>query len=447
LFRSEKDIVCLHSINNEKTTKASIPIMKDIQWTTFDNAKRLVKAGAADVRDFWVFVGYAGWGPGQLMGELDRNSWYMVATDSQTLLKELARQGEGADPRDAGLETWTLLMKMIGRSDTAEEYSGDFDDLMTKEWAFKHLLSEAAGGGAGLQLRDPEAFNASPELVDLLMSRVNAPGRKSDSTMAGALVRASPADRSPFLLDDQELHKAVVLVISDDESVSVGCILNRPAAKGLDIQITDKNTGGSRTVSIPLRFGGQYAVQGNDPLLWLHCNQALRESHVGSPIGVDQQDGIYKCTAENVMAAIGQGFAKPEDFIVVSGVSVWAKGEGMSQGIEGEIELGKFEAIPNSMTCSVWSRLLQQQEVLSTLNLNQNLALADEAWSCAASNGKSQQSYSNNWQKSIGGLGEGFDEDDDSFVFKSDVKVSKLSDDALRCWVATFLLGTPTLES
>ena len=71
-----------------------------------------------------------GWGPGQLKGELTRNSWYMVATDAGTLLKELGRQSEGADPRDAGLETWTLLMNMIGRSETAKEYSGGFDDMV-----------------------------------------------------------------------------------------------------------------------------------------------------------------------------------------------------------------------------------------------------------------------------------------------------------------------------
>ena len=33
------DILCLHSIKDERATKASIPVMKDIQWTSFDNAK------------------------------------------------------------------------------------------------------------------------------------------------------------------------------------------------------------------------------------------------------------------------------------------------------------------------------------------------------------------------------------------------------------------------
>jgi hypothetical protein len=39
LHASHPDIVCLHSLKSEKATRASIPVMKDIQWTTFENAK------------------------------------------------------------------------------------------------------------------------------------------------------------------------------------------------------------------------------------------------------------------------------------------------------------------------------------------------------------------------------------------------------------------------
>jgi putative AlgH/UPF0301 family transcriptional regulator len=426
-------------------TKASIPLMKDIQWTTFDNAKKLVKAGVAEVRDFWVFVGYAGWGPGQLKGELARNSWYMVATDSQTLLQELARQGEGADPRDAGLEPWTLLMNMIGRSDTAKKRSGDFDDLMLKEWAFSNLLSTAAGGGAGIQERDPLEFNTYPELVDQLMSRVMGPESNSAPMMEGALIRASSADRSPFLLDKQELHKSIVLIIADDESASIGVVLNRPSSKGLEIKLADKITGGSKVVTIPMRFGGQYSVQGEEQQLWLHSSPTLRQIKIGSPIGVNQKNGIWKCTAQDVIAAIGQGFAEPEEFLVVSGVSIWEKNiMGTKTGIEGEIELKNFEIIPNSNRENLWSVLLRQQEVLTKMNVGRSLALAEETWEAANSNGRSQSSEKKK-QSPIGGLGEGFDEEDDTYVFKSDVKVSKLSDDALQSWIATFLLGISDL--
>ena len=439
------DIVCLHALKNEMATKASIPLMKDIQWTTFTNAKKLVKAGQAQVRDFWVFVGYAGWGPSQLKGELERNSWYMVATDSQTLLKELARLGEGADPRDAGLDTWTLLMNMIGRKETAQKHSGGFDDLMLKEWAFKHLLSAAAGGGAGMQQRDPLEFNTYPELVDELMSRLK--NRENAPKMEGILLRASSVDRSPFLLEGQELHKSIVLIISDGESASVGVVLNRPSSKGIDIRVSDKTSEAAQVVSIPIRFGGKYAVQGEEALLWLHCSQTLRQMKIGSPVGAPQEHGIWKCTGNDVTKAIGAGYADPAEFVAISGVSVWEKNTaGTKKGIEGEIDSKHFETIPNSPTRdNVWSTLMRQQEVLTTTSAKRSVTLAEESWK-AAGNGNKQSEPRKYNQSPIGGLGEGFDEEDDSYVFKSDVKVSKLSDDALRSWIATFLLGMPGLQ-
>jgi hypothetical protein len=343
------------------------------------------------------------------------------------------------------------LMNMIGRDETAEEYSGEFDDLMVKEWALKNLLSTEAGGGAGERRLAPEGVASTQELlksdpVDRLLNRVSAASRGEDFTV-GSLVRASSADRSPFLLLDQELHKSVILLISDDENISVGVILNRPAAKGLDIEITEKETGKSKTITVPLRFGGQYAVKGSEALLWLHCNSVLRAAKIGSPVGVEV-DGIWKCTADNVIAAIGKGLVTPDDFMVVSGVSVWTKGEGgVARGMQGEVRAGFFEPIPPSKTAAVWDKI-SKQEVLTNINLVKNLAIAGEAWSSGAPSTEAIKNGDNattNTTAPIGGLGENFDEEDDSFVFKTDVEVSKLSDDALRSWVATFLLGAPTL--
>jgi putative AlgH/UPF0301 family transcriptional regulator len=435
------EVVCLHSLRNEQAIKASRTVMKDIQWTTFENANRLVRAGVAKPTDFWVFMGYAGWGAGQLMGELDRKSWYMVATDSQTLLKELARLSAGADPRDAGLDTWNLLMNMIGRWETAEEYSGDFDDLMLKEWALRHLLSTGAGGGAGQKQISLGATSATAESGTNWFSRFTLP--RVEEVVEGSLVRASSADRSPFLLDDQEFHKSVILIIKDDESVSVGLILNRPAAKGLDIKIQNKNTGGSKSVTLPLRFGGKYAVQGSEPLMWLHCNPVLRAAEVGSPVG-PKKDGIWKCSAEDVIKAIGRDIATPEDFIVVTGVCAWSKTDESAEGIQGEVKAGRFEVIPAARAEAVWNNLLKL-EVLTTVNLVKNLAMAGDAWSIGSNGSPKQIPNKNHSPPPLTGIGECYDEDDDTLVFKSDVKVSKLSDDALRSWVATFLLGAPTL--
>ena len=158
------------------------------------------------------------------------------------------------------------------------------------------------------------------------MCRVMDPESNSDSMMTGALIRASSVDRSHFLLlDKQELHKSIVLIIADEENASVGIVLKRPLSKGLDIKVAGKNTGGARVVTIPMRFGGQYAVQGEEALRWLHSSQRLRQMNIGSPIGAHQQNGIWKCTVQAVITAIGQGSAEPAEFLVVSGVSIWEK--------------------------------------------------------------------------------------------------------------------------
>lgn len=437
------DIVCVHSLKDDEATNASVPVMKDIQWTTFENAKKLVKKGSATPEDFWVFCGYAGWGPQQLMGELDRKSWYMVATDSQTLLKELARQSAGADPRDAGLDTWELLMNMIGRGETVEQCSGDFDDLMLKEWAREHLLSIEAGGGAGEQRGIPRKGEPTQKKGDGADRLIKEPSGKGEDVKEGVLVRASSADRSPFLLKKQEYHKSVILIISDDENISVGVMLNHPAAKGLEMKIEDKSTRKSSTVSIPLRYGGEYAVKGQHPLLWLHCSPNLRSQQVGSEIGAEG-GGIWKCSQEEATAAIGQGLAAPEDFVVISGVSVWTKGEGgILRGMQGEVQKGNFEVVPSGQVQSVWDKL-QKQEVLTHLNLMKNLATGNEAW-LEGARANANSSTSDKDVSILDGIGEGYDEEDDSLVFKSDTRVSRLSDTALRSWVATFLLGSPSL--
>ena len=445
------DLICLHTLSSPHATRASLPIMNDMQWTTFENAKRLVHAGVASPSDFQVFCGYAGWGPGQLRNELDRKSWYMVAMDSLSLVKELAMTAS-ADPRDAGLETWAMLMRKIGRETTATANQGCFDDLMLKEWSLRHLLSSENGGNAGQRVRNvtPDALQRQPEVhldirdeylrkdpVEQMMARASA-AAQGQTVMPGNLVRASPVGRSPFLLDDQELHKSVILVLSDDERLTVGAILNRPAAKGVDIQISRRDTGRAETITVPLRFGGQYSIKGDEPLLWVHNSATLRSAGIGAPVG-PASTGIWKCSADDVTIAIRQGLATVEDFFVITGVSVWTKeNPNNSKGMQGEIESGRFEIVPPSRTRAVWDSL-SQQDVLTEWNIKENLAVADEAWSQGIVN-------THNELPRLDGLTGNLNQED-TLVFKSNVKVSELADDALTNWVATFLLGAPSLSS
>lgn len=377
------------------------------------------------------------------MTEIERKSWYMVATDAQTLLKELQRLTSGADPRDAGLDTWSLLMNMIGRSDTARESTGGFDDLMLKEWAYKNLLS--------------------PEGKKNLISIPDWFPKKEKDVKVGALVRATPEDRSPFLLDSQELHKSIVLILRDDEVMTtgkhfgivscwalplncktnlIGVILNMPGAKPLDISV--KKDGQAKQIQIPLRFGGPYAIKGEEPLLWLHCSSLLKATKIGEPIG-SSPDAIWKCTSNDMASAVAQGLATIEDFLIVTGVSIWTKDEReIVKGMRGEVKQGNFEPIEPHKTLLIWEEL-KQQHILTPENLMRNIQLATNAWKTAGDG--DEKDPSNGRPTPIAGIGENYDEEDDTLVFRTDKKVSELADDALRSWVATFLLGNPSLGS
>lgn len=311
---------------------------------------------------------------------------------------------------------------------------------MLKEWAFANLLSTAAGGGAGRQQRDPVEFNTNPELVEQMLSMLED---RSES-MEGALVRASCSERSPFLLENQMLHKSIVLVIKDDETATVGVLLNRPSTQGLDIKIDNKESGSQKKERIPMIYGGPFSVQsGDQSVLWLHNSGVLRNANIGMSVGPAGSHGIRMCSTQEVMKAVGSGLVTADEFLAVIGVYVWIKDKGAKQGIEGELKLGNFEEIPDAKVGEVWS-LLKQQPILTPLNLDASLKLSHDAWSAASGdNGgkKAEKKKKKNGWNPLAGLGENFDEEDDSLVFKSEYKVAHLSDDSLRNWCMVFLLG------
>lgn len=337
-------------------------------------------------------------------------------------------------------------MNMIGRGETAHECSGNFDDLMLKEWGRGHLLKGYGGdvgvarnplwgdGGGGSFLDD-----MSRNSVDDKMKEA-ADMALTDDLKAGTLLRGSSADRSPFLLKKQELHHSLLLVVVEDERATVACMLNHPATKGYEIVGYSKGA-----ASLPLRYGGDFAVKGQSPLIWLHCSQKLRDSGVGSSLS-GQNEGIYKCEQEQALEAISYGIATPSDFLVISGVCVWPK-LGVGGSLANEVKRGVFEVVPNNKMGEVF-KTLQTQAILTKDNLEENIKLTQEAWEKAADpNISSIKSTSDKGTDVVltTGIGEGFDEDDDTVVFNSDKKVSELADDALKKWIATFLLGAPTL--
>ena len=116
-------------------------------------------------------------------------------------------------------------------------------------------------------------------------------------------------------------------------------ILNRPSPNGVEITVS-----GTKIVK-PILFGGEFSMKDSPPLLWLHNKKSLKAKNLGKPLGLTP-NAIYKCTAREAIKSLEEGTSEVDDFIIVSGVSVWTKGEkGIVRGMKGEIKKGNFEVV------------------------------------------------------------------------------------------------------
>lgn len=376
-----------------------------------------------------MFAGYAGWTGGQLLDELNRESWYMVSADSEIVWKELVgqRDEENADPRDAGLKTWSSLMGIIGKEHEADALSESFADLTLKEWAADAILFNSTVGSEEIQEGGSGSVDESAQLRDVLNSFSSAPATldqmvklavNANNGLVGSLLRGSADDRSPFLLSGQSFHKSLLLLIQDDDELTVGVILNHPTTKTRPMTLSD-----GRTVEIPVRYGGSFGIPGvtDQPTFFLHAKSKLKERSVGEPLRRtdDESSKIWICSEEQVISAIAEGHASHRDFMCIEGLSIWNKVEGeIEGGILGEVIEGKFEFVDPSFTDEIWVTLLAQAS-LSIDTIDRNCRLASDAWGVA---GKEENPFP-------------------PCVYGSSVTLSELSDDALRYWIEAFLLG------
>ncbi|PSQ84285.1 MAG: hypothetical protein BRD44_01490 [Bacteroidetes bacterium QS_7_67_15] len=78
-------------------------IAEDVWWGgDFEDVKTLLASGAATPRSLRFFVGYAGWGVGQLRAELDQDGWILADADAELIFPESL---------DA---FWRLVMRRMG---------------------------------------------------------------------------------------------------------------------------------------------------------------------------------------------------------------------------------------------------------------------------------------------------------------------------------------------
>ena len=160
-----RQIICLHTLDSDIAAPYSIPVLPKVFYTSFQAATHLVELGAASRDDFTTYVGYAGWGPGQLQSEVDDGTWAIASTDRTTLLRDLLvrrsgleQQVDSAQPQlsidrssargsggcpSSGIDTWQRLMRRIGRPDIVEASAASAADEQLTLWVQDHLSPPA----------------------------------------------------------------------------------------------------------------------------------------------------------------------------------------------------------------------------------------------------------------------------------------------------------------
>ena len=350
----DESLGCLCRRNKSSPVKngMSLPLLKDIEIMPWDIAKALVDENEETKDDFRLYHGYTTWGPGRLEKELDRGDWFTVATDAESLWKIIAEDSTFS----TGTDKWVQLMNRIGKQSLISSVPNQkFQDDMLKQYMRLRLLQKTTDG-----LRTTSDLQKPDE--------TKSPKR---NLVPGTLVRSS----TPIFLEEQVFHQSLVLILKNDDEITIGVVLNRPYSTSVSIGDT----------TLPVRYGGRFELDDEGlPEIWLHCNhETLQEARVGGPISEDgYPDSIFwQCTRKDAEAAVEAGLANADDFLVVSGLSVWNK-EPTSNGAGGasSLELDDHFCKVDEKSIGIIWKLLQVQEPLNKKNAAENLEAANTAW-------------------------------------------------------------------
>jgi putative transcriptional regulator len=81
----------------------SVKVTDDIYWGgNFETVSALIKSKSIDFKKIKFFIGYSGWGDGQLNNEMEEKSWLTVAANSKLVFNTLYN------------EVWKNSLKTLG---------------------------------------------------------------------------------------------------------------------------------------------------------------------------------------------------------------------------------------------------------------------------------------------------------------------------------------------
>ena len=325
LHGDDPKFYCLHStIPGQEDDD---PIMSGLSFCSIDHAKILVKEGLASSEDFTVVCGCISCPSAELEAERENGEWKSLSMDSKSLYEAL---GQGT-----ANSVWSHLKTITG--DDRPNVVSSFDDRILEAWSNTHLIFE-----------DTDEEDDSQ--------------KTSSSTLkAGQLLRSSSHTHA-FLFDNQEFHKSLMLVLQEDDTFSVGVILNHPTSAI------------EEATQLPIRYGGNFDQLDIDEGMPPFCVHRLGGVIGGEPVG---DNLFWKASMDQALDAIEQDLAQNTDFLVVRGLSIWAKGDG--EGLNEHVENGMFEIVPSENLDDAW-RSLQDQKPLSERTVGKNVNDAFEAW-------------------------------------------------------------------
>ena len=326
------EIECLTAVEHADDDEF-VKVVKGIWRTSFDHAKELVEEGKATREDFWIFAGYAGWGPDQLQNELERGTWYLAAADGASLVSELLKTREISSKKgvDDGTTTWKTLMTRIGHEKEALMSENTLDDDMLRAWVDARLDNVPDLDAKAFSRNSKERTRAE-ENLKLLKKREDETVYDEDEdkivlreTVARGSLLAAQAVGPDLLLDRQFLHHSLLLVVASSSDIVVLVCLNRPSERRVALEV-DKRTRVERSVA----FGGDLAARGAPGgVVWI--KRSTGDDDFGEPlpgpVSAPEEPACFLCSPKDVANALSTKACKIDDLLPVCGVVAWPKEE------------------------------------------------------------------------------------------------------------------------